>query len=526
MSFIKLPVEIHLLIIQKLGPSELGVLMQTGRAMARFLEPEMDREALSYKMPNFGSVLHWAAGRGQIQLAGRLINKGLSASAKNHLDQTPLFPAAAAGDVDMIRSLLSWGTDVEHLDCIMSNALVPAAGSANPAALGILIGALADTSVRNRDRCLNAALLTAMKGPFNEARLHDLERVVHLIVEAGVDIFPYSWGFLVLDTAVDTRSVEVVITLLKAGAVFSAHSRSNVLAIDRAMDLAVSNGSKTLIEMLLSQRANVDFAMERAVSAGNVSILNFISTLSPKEFRRRRRSYVDTAIRSMNPEMVRHLLSCRAKLPSLALHNAAKLGSTEIARALIEWGADVNAQNYDHDKPIFIAADKTNIEMIQLLLSNNAMATDADRRGRTLLHRAITGDLIIRKPEPALSPEDTVLFIDYLVKAGVDINQANDAGQAPLHYALLRVNRNTPAMVSALVGMGADTAIEYLGRTPLQFAFFKKKGLTCRDQALDIYGDVIEVLGGKRPKRKRPRPAAQFRMSAKANPSTSAQNPL
>ena len=75
--------------------------------------------------------------------------------------------------------------------------------------------------------------------------------------------------------------------------------------------------------------------------------------------------------------MVKYLLSVGAGTSlegqtEPALNEAVRSGSLEIARVLIESGADVNARNDVGECALHIAAEKNNIEMVRLLVTAGA----------------------------------------------------------------------------------------------------------------------------------------------------------
>jgi ankyrin repeat protein len=64
------------------------------------------------------------------------------------------------------------------------------------------------------------------------------------------------------------------------------------------------------------------------------------------------------------------------------LHRAAMEGNTDIARLLIEAGADVNARNALGQTPLHWAADKANIACLHFLIGNGAQVDGVDADGR------------------------------------------------------------------------------------------------------------------------------------------------
>ncbi|CAN0141621.1 unnamed protein product, partial [Chrysoparadoxa australica] len=65
------------------------------------------------------------------------------------------------------------------------------------------------------------------------------------------------------------------------------------------------------------------------------------------------------------------------------LHRAAKEGHLEIARLLVEKGAEVNAKGDAEWTPLHCSSFHGNLEVVQLLLNVGANTTLMDHKGRT-----------------------------------------------------------------------------------------------------------------------------------------------
>lgn len=106
------------------------------------------------------------------------------------------------------------------------------------------------------------------------------------------------------------------------------------------------------------------------------------------------------------------------------------------------------------------AAECSNLQKVQVLISHNINVQAQDITGATALHMAGT---------PKLAK--------ILLKAGANIESKNNLGRTPLHTAILYTNRpqvnmkNNYGVILQLIKSGADlNAIDYYGFTPIEYA--------------------------------------------------------
>jgi ankyrin repeat protein len=106
-----------------------------------------------------------------------------------------------------------------------------------------------------------------------------------------------------------------------------------------------------------------------------------------------------------------------------ALHLAAFFGKTEVARRLVQAGADVHvySANDFHVQPLHSAAAGRHVEICRLLIAAGAGVNATQRHGFTPLHSAAqNGD---------------VELVELLLSAGADPSLANDDGATPADTA-------------------------------------------------------------------------------------------
>ena len=145
------------------------------------------------------------------------------------------------------------------------------------------------------------------------------------------------------------------------------------------------------------------------------------------------------------------------------LHVAAESGDVEVARLLVEKGADVEQGARGRETPLHVAALLGALPTVNLLLDNGANLEARDRRDRTPLDFAVS----------VLGNEETVR---QLILKGAEVNVRDDEGDSPLHVA---VCSGSGEAVRLLLAAGADVrAVNNRGQTPLDIARETMEDLT------------------------------------------------
>ena len=133
---------------------------------------------------------------------------------------------------------------------------------------------------------------------------------------------------------------------------------------------------------------------------------------------------------------------------STALHWAAHDGSIDLVRALLEAGADINADQADWwVRPVDWAADAGRHEIVALLISHGADISGDEWSNATPLHACAQGGSSNGKDRP----DDYAATAAALIDGGVETNAiATYGGQPPRLTALddaERVGNNAVAIV-------------------------------------------------------------------------------
>jgi ankyrin repeat protein len=154
-----------------------------------------------------------------------------------------------------------------------------------------------------------------------------------------------------------------------------------------------------------------------------------------------------------------------------ALLIAAAEDHLDVARLLVERGADVNALDDRHDTPWLVTGVTGSVAMLEALLPANPDLTIRNRYG---------GVSVI----PA-SERGHVDYVRRVVQTDIDLNHVNDLGWTALLEAVILGDGDEPhqQIVQILLEAGADPSIaDHDGVTALQHA--EAKGQTAVAQLL------------------------------------------
>lgn len=135
-----------------------------------------------------------------------------------------------------------------------------------------------------------------------------------------------------------------------------------------------------------------------------------------------------------NPES----LQARSSDGWTPLHLAAFFGCAELANALVDQGADIEARstNPSRNTPLHAAAAGGHMQLVKLLLLRGADANARQEGGWTALHSA--------------AQAGNRGMVEELVAHGADINVRADNNQSPLDLALTKGQQDLVTLLEAL----------------------------------------------------------------------------
>ena len=249
--------------------------------------------------------------------------------------------------------------------------------------------------------------------PLYEATAANHKEMVDLLLRAGAD--PNCTGgelhYTPLHVAAERARKPIVEALLAGGANPNARNYLGVTPLH----LAVASGFKTIVEVLLAHGADPVARIESSFNSAGGPISG---------------SSLEIAISRGYPAIAEMLLNNRADpnqkrffSGQTMLSLAASHGSRDIAEMLLDHGANASGLNDTRETPLMSAAQKSDAELVKLLLSHKADVKAKDSGGRTALHHLISnGSQRTSASEVA----------DLLLNAGADVNALDLAAQTPL----------------------------------------------------------------------------------------------
>jgi ankyrin repeat protein len=313
-----------------------------------------------------------------------------------------------------------------------------------------------------------------------------------------------------------------------------------------------------------------DFEFQQAIKNGNIQYIQNAIDNGMKineALPNRRERAIHMAVRNGHVEVVRLLLDRSALIDKpdmddyIPIHfavnrehltekeNPMNEKQMDIAKLLIERGADLNKTNNSRDSPLDIAARNGDLEMVKLLVENGANIEKEYQRDDQPLHKAsLNGHLdvvkyLIGEGAKINDPSNEGLFVSplheavkgghfdvvkYLVDNGANINATNFAKDKPIHTMInLNIKPDYTKIAFFLMrkGLKDGTFQEEEATYGLEDVY---KRIKLQDQTkkyfdndysktsgTEIGNEISEFLGGKKNKRTQKRKETKHKTTKK-----------
>lgn len=390
--------------------------------------------------------LCFAAINGNLDIAKFLVKKGadVNVSCYDHLNAlnldsvcrlSPVCLAAREGHLDMLKFLIENGATKNAVNDYVDNIIPPApfylAARNTPLCIAAKKGHLDVVKflIQKNANTINDNYTTALCVACEAGQIE----IAKLLVENGADVHipcsdVYGYDTTPLCYAAKHGHLEIVKFLVEKGAKVNESSPHNLTPLYAACD-----------DNLAQFRAT------------HLPSDEFIDQITALDLSLRGRAHSDVA-KFLIEQGANVNVACDDGVSPLFL--VASVGPLDVARFLVEKGAKVNAIGFEGMTPLHLAAAGGQLDIAKLLVENGASVHVKSVDGITPLHIAtFMGQLDIAK---------------LLVEKGANVNSVNTKGATVLHGAVLGGKLD---LVKFLIKNGADVnAACFDGQTPLCLA--------------------------------------------------------
>ena len=328
------------------------------------------------------TALHWAAERGDADMAQLLIVAGANVQAVTRIGlYTPLHLAAKSGSTDVVKAIINAGADV--------NAKADPSGAT----------------------------------PLHLAALAGSAPVINLLADAKADVNAKEneWEQTPIIFAASQNRAEAITALIKRGADPNVSTKAIDVSKQGQLDRAAVERQRKMIEGFIGKDSNArptPAQMQAAIEASRELLKS--GKIPPPDPNA-------PPPRGFNPEEINPPVSSKGGMTAL-LH-AARQGYVDAARALLDGGADINkVQKGDDTSPLLTAVINGEFDMAMFLIERGANVNlAASNNGVTPLWAAVNTawQPRTRFPQPQQMELQKATYLDVmhaLLEKGADVN--------------------------------------------------------------------------------------------------------
>jgi ankyrin repeat protein len=419
------------------------------------------------------SALHWAVDRDDLAVAQMLVRAGANVKAANRYGVTPMYSAAVNGNASMIQLLIEAGADVNTVLPEGETPLMTAARTGKIDAVKVLLEHGADVNVKEKWKNQTALMWAAHEGN---------AETVRLLIAAGAKVADRSmFGWTPLLFAARQGQSDAIRALVAAGVDINEKLPDGTGALVTAIQGLNYEAASVLLESGIDPNAS---------GQGWTALHQVVWSRRPQRGQNNpgQKPKGDVSSLELARKLVEHGADINARetrepnsdmegrnslnrFGATAFFLAAKSCDVPMMQALLDLGADPFLANVDGDTPLMVAAGvgvysqgespgepEESTEAVRLLLDLGAPVNDRDRNSETPLHG------------PAWRGSNEAVTL--LVNAGAKLDVRNNRGWLPLtiadgvyYNARVMMNLHTAKLLRELmVARGMDASDKGVNR--------------------------------------------------------------
>lgn len=417
---------------------------------AKYFEHALSQRNLSIRMNDGQTPLHLAAIYGHSGIAQYLLKNGADTSAQDISGTTPLHEAVRYGNVEIVKSLIANGANVNGQDSLGKTPLLVLIPLEYQDEIYSLLLA-SGANANHKDMYGDSILHTAAMTALENSLLEKF-------VRAGADVnVRNKKGLTPIGVSIEHNNAAQLKFFVEHGADIHAEDAKKITPLVSVL-LRKDDMYKSLI--IKKTVATVD-------SEGNTPLIIALKRNIPYE----RIEYILSLGADVN---------ARNRNGESALYIAVEKNNRSVGELLLSCGADIFAANTKNVSPLRLALENEN--GIEEWFLNSKTISKRDGSGNTVLHFASEWKL----------PKST---FEFLIQKGCDVNATNGNGETPLFSAAKADNPNS---IDVLVQNGAAVnARDNLGSTALHMAV-RWNAISAAESLLNLGFDVnSQNVGGK-----------------------------
>jgi ankyrin repeat protein len=466
-------------------------------------------------------LLHHAAMHGSAESIAALVALGADAKAADSDGTTALVVAAAGGHLEAVRELLKHDNRPGYVAKYGWTPLIWAAyGDHEPvvklllergAEYDVFTAAMRGDLARVKELVSGDPTLVAKEvgsdTPLVWAARRNRADVVTYLLDEKSDINHADWSGSILAQTAWEGHIDIIRILLDRGANTETGAEVRECPYGTALHQAAHKGRIEIVRLLLDRGAKIDSLNNDrqtplcfAVGEGHAAVAKLLLDRGADP-NGKGRSPLGEAVWESHPDLVRMLLEHGA-VSAMALHHAAERGDVDLVQLLLKHAVDKSLRDDENRTPLHVAVMCREagrlpeyMKIVDLLIKEGYRLDETSSGGRKPIHLAANlpmlqhlldcgADVDTRTTNNNVTPlylassYKDVDRVKFLLAHGADVNAADKDGGMPLHQVIGGDDERSKAITALLLEHGATVdafAATQLGQTDKVLAMLDGK---------------------------------------------------